>query len=252
MIYLGEKKVGSIYLGGKKLSKIYLGEKLVWEGYPEGHIIGTATEAGIDIQAGNFKVLGLQKEVSLSCTTDTNKRFDLDTSAYKVGYAPYFISSDDIVTIDSFKVTFYTSGFERVLIGCESLLRADVNGIRLVFAYNTGFVDGNKKIYMFDSLNGSDNLKFIKAGGLEWGKVESMELTFRNLPSLAELDLSGADFDNITIDRTCFSYNFGTVGTVVKVIGCSATTQNKILNALNTNNSGQTWVLNDGVITRTA
>lgn len=31
MIYLGEKKVGSIYLGDKKLSKIYLGEKLVWE-----------------------------------------------------------------------------------------------------------------------------------------------------------------------------------------------------------------------------
>ena len=40
MIYLGEKKVGTMYLGDKKLSKIYLGEKLVWEGYPEGHIIG--------------------------------------------------------------------------------------------------------------------------------------------------------------------------------------------------------------------
>lgn len=54
MIYLGEKKVGTMYLGDKKLSKIYLGEKLVWEGYPEGHIIGTATEAGIDIYTSRF------------------------------------------------------------------------------------------------------------------------------------------------------------------------------------------------------
>ena len=253
MIYLGEKKVGSIYLGDQKLSKIYLGEKLVWEGYPEGHIIGTATEAGIDIQTSSFCTRGSYEKLVLSCTTDTNKRFDLDTSAYDVGtYSVFFNGNYDIVTIDSFKVRFYTSSIIREIYGCNSLLRADVNGIKLLYTYYSGEVDGGRKIEMQSFLCGCYNLKYIKAGGLEWGKVERIILTFRNLPSLAELDLSGADFDNITIDRTCFSYNFGTVGTVVKVIGCSATTQNKILNALNTNNSGQTWVLNDGVITRTA
>ena len=40
MIYLGEKKVGTMYLGDKKLSKIYLGDKLVWEGCPEGYVVG--------------------------------------------------------------------------------------------------------------------------------------------------------------------------------------------------------------------
>lgn len=253
MIYLGEKKVGSIYLGDKKLSKIYLGEKLVWEGYPGGHIIGTATEAGIDIYTSRFYPRGSSEEVLLSCTTDTNKRFDLDTCAYDVGYSTFFQGNDDIVTIDSFKVRFYTSSIEREISDCNSLLRADVNGIKFLYTYitNPSIIDGDKKIEMQSFLYGCDNLKYIKAGGLEWGKVESIKLTFRNLPSLAELDLSGADFDNITIDRTCFAY-IGTVGTVVKVIGCSATTQNKILNALNTNNRGQTWVLKDGVITRTS
>lgn len=39
MIYLGDKKIGKVYLGDKKLSRIYLGDKLIWDGYPEGHII---------------------------------------------------------------------------------------------------------------------------------------------------------------------------------------------------------------------
>lgn len=36
MIYLGDKKAGTVYLGGKKLSKIYLGERLVWEEFTIG------------------------------------------------------------------------------------------------------------------------------------------------------------------------------------------------------------------------
>lgn len=54
MIYLGDKKVGSIYLGDKKLSKIYLGDKLVWEGYPSGHIIGTIANSST-LDTSNFQ-----------------------------------------------------------------------------------------------------------------------------------------------------------------------------------------------------
>ena len=46
MIYLEDKKAGSIYLGDKKLSKIYLGDKLVWEGCPEGYVVGELVHAG--------------------------------------------------------------------------------------------------------------------------------------------------------------------------------------------------------------
>ena len=44
MIYLGDKKIDTVYLGDKKLSKIYLGDKLVWEGCPEGYVIGELIE----------------------------------------------------------------------------------------------------------------------------------------------------------------------------------------------------------------
>lgn len=54
MIYLGDKKTGSIYLRDKKLSKIYLGNKLVWEGYPIGHIIGTIANSST-LDTSNFK-----------------------------------------------------------------------------------------------------------------------------------------------------------------------------------------------------
>ena len=95
-----------------------------------------------------------------------------------------------------------------------------------------------------------DNLERIIANRFDWSKVSRLTCCFYNLPQLKELDLSGTNFNSVAI-LSSFK-NIGSVGTVVKVIGCSATTQNKILNALNTNNSGQTWVLNDGVITRTA
>lgn len=87
---------------------------------------------------------------------------------------------------------------------------------------------------------------------MEWSKVKELYASFCNLPSLIELDLSGANFDNISSINSSVFKAIGKVGTIVKVSGCSETTQNKILNALNTNNSGQTWVLKDGVITRTA
>ena len=95
-----------------------------------------------------------------------------------------------------------------------------------------------------------DNLEKIIANRFDWSKVSRLASCFYDLPQLKELDLSGTNFNSVSI---LYSFiKIGSVGTVIKVTGCSETTQNKILNALNTNNSGQTWVLKDGVITRTA
>ena len=253
MIYLGDKKAGSVYLGDKKLSKIYLGEKLVWEGYPEGHIIGTAMYPGTSFSASSFYERGKTYATDLSCNADDNKKIDFDVSQYEVGSSRFFCGMTNIVSIDSFKVVEYTSSIFCEIYGCRDLERANINGFRIVVTYQNGVINNESKtIHIQFLFFDCPNLKYIKAGGFEWDKVSSIKGTFRNLPAIIELDLSGADFDNIDIDTSCFSYNFGTVGTVVKVIGCSSTTQNKILNALNTNNSGQTWVLKDGVITRTA
>lgn len=253
MIYLGEKKVGTMYLGDKKLSKIYLGEKLVWEGYPEGHIIGTSMYPGTSFSAKSFKERGKSYATDLRCNADANKKIDFDVSQYEVGSSQFFYGMTYIVSIDSFKVVEYIPHISCEIYGCRDLERANINGFRIVAAYYNGLIDNESKTISIQSfLCECPNLKYIQAGGFEWDKVSSIKDTFRNLPAIIELDLSGADFDGVDIEKNCFTYNFGTVGTVVKVIGCSATTQNKILNALNTNNSGQTWVLNDGVITRTA
>lgn len=253
MIYLGEKKVGTMYLGDKKLSKIYLGEKLVWEGYPEGHIIGTSMYPGTSFSAKSFNERGKSYATNLRCNADANKKIDFDVSQYEVGSSQFFYGMTYIVSIDSFKVVEYTDMIYREICECRNLERANINGFRIVVTYHNGVIDNESKTFpIWFFFYGCPNLKYIKAGGFEWDKVSSIKDSFRNLPAIIELDLSGADFDGVDIEKNCFTYNFGTVGTVVKVIGCSATTQNKILNALNTNNSGQTWVLKDGVITRTA
>lgn len=245
MIYLGEKKVGSIYLGGKKLSKIYLGEKLVWEGYPEGHIIGTATEAGIRINISSYYTAGYVKEDPIFYS-DSKKRFDMDFTAKGIGLnTMLFRYGGEVYSIDSFKVTISSYKIEWEIFYCPNLTRVNINGMKV----QSSNVQKTFNTYAF--IEGCDNLKYIKAGGVNWEQAESIGSTFSYLPSLLELDLSGANFNNTKINGTSF-LEIGTVGTVVKVIGCSATTQNKILNALNTNNSRQTWVLNDGVITRTA
>lgn len=244
MIYLGEKKVGSIYLGDKKFSKIYLGEKLVWEGYPEGHIIGTATEAGIYFDAFRYYTAGNVKE-GLRFYCDSKKRFDRDFTAKGIGPDTELFRTDKVYSIDSFKVTISSYAVKYEIFNCSNLTRVNINGMK---------VQSNNVRKTFDTytfIDACDNLKYIKAGGVNWEQAESIGMTFSNLPFLLELDLSGANFNNATIESNSF-WNIGTVGTVVKVIGCSSTTQNKILNALNTNNSGQTWVLKDGVITRTA
>lgn len=237
MIYLGDKKAGTVYLGDKKLSKIYLGEKLVWEGYPEGHIIGTATKAGATVQAKDYYTDN--GDVNLSCIADTNKRFDFPVPYIVQPGSRLFYWNYNVATIDSFKATFRDWSSSE-LYSCENLKKVKLNGIKFD---NSGF---SMSIW----LNSCNELQYIDARGVEWSKIGNIDNTFRSLPSLAELDLSGANFNNATFNSDNF-LDIGTVGTVVKVIGCSATTQNKILNALTTNNSSQTWELKNGIITRT-
>ena len=248
MIYLGEKKVGSIYLGGKKLSKIYLGEKLVWEGYPEGHIIGKATLANNYLEAHEFCDAKGNAQ-TLSCTSDANKKYDLDLTPFGgYGFASkIFYYDSQWATIDSFKVTMYVSSMNYEVYHCDSLTKINLNGIKFA-PRNTA--ENNSEIYL--SVIDCSKLEYIYAGGMEWSKVKGLYASFCNLPSLIELDLSGANFDNISSINSSVFEAIGKVGTIVKVSGCSETTQNKILNALNSNNRGQTWVLKDGVITRTS
>lgn len=235
MIYLGDKKAESIYLGDKKLSKIYLGERLVWEGYPEGHIIGTATNPGDTVTA--YRYYTNSTTVNLSCIADNNKRFDLPVPTLIDDGSRFFYWNSYVATVDSFKALFESwSSYE--LYCCSELKKVNLNGIKFT---NSGFS-------MSTWLNSCKKLQYIDAKGVEWSKIESIDNSFCSLPSLVELDLSGANLSQAGISN-CFS-EIGSVGTIVKVIGCSAKTQNKIRNALNANN-GQTWVLKDGVITRT-
>lgn len=247
MIYLGDKKAGSIYLGEKKLSKIYLGEKLVWEGYPEGHIIGKVTVANNNLQAYHFYDAKGNAQ-TLGCTSDANKKYDLDLTPFG-GYGDQsriFYYDSRYATIDSFKVTMYVSYMKYEVYHCDSLTKINLNGIKFA-PRNTA--ENNSNIYI--SVRDCSKLEYIYAGGMEWSKVKVLSSSFCNLPSLIELDLSGANFDNISsIDSSVFEA-IGKVGTIVKVSGCSETTQNKILNALNSNNSNQTWELKNGIITRT-
>ena len=248
MIYLEDKKAGSIYLGDKKLSKIYLGDKLVWEGYKKGHIVGKATVTNNDLQAHSFyDADGVSQ--TLSCTTDANKKYDLDLTPFG-GYgdqSKIFYWDSQWATIDSFKVTMYVSYVNLEVYHCNSLTKINLNGIKFV-PTNTG----RTKVDIYSSFRDCSKLEYIYAGGMEWDKVNELSSSFCNLPSLIELDLSGANFDNISSINSSVFEAIGKVGTIVKVLGCSENTQNRIFNALKVagNSNNQTWELKNGIITR--
>lgn len=248
MIYLGDKKAGTVYLGDKKLSKIYLGDKLVWEGYKKGHITGTG-RAGAVFSTVVFDLDGKRHDINTHI--DNNGKFDIDLS---FGILPDSVdlfglhSSLNVYTVDSFCVTITSKHSNSELSSffyiCNKLVSANISRIKITNPINL--------IDMFYSCS----VQYIYTKGFPWEKITTIKDCFKDLSNLKELDLSGANFDNTKIskrtylDSYCFQ-NIGSVGTIIKVIGCSATTQNKILDELFTNNPGQTWVLKDGVITRT-
>lgn len=252
MIYLGEKKAGAVYLGDKKLSKIYLGEKLVWEGYPEGHIIGTYLYSG---SSGSYAVIdrsGSRRTVFFDSKDSIKADLDLTQNGLggQISTDSNLFNDDSLfATVNSMKITLvqpnYYTNLYKLFYNCK-VTYVDVNSVKIIPSAKA--VSTNYFFYE------CDDLKTIKAGHFPWGKINSLFHCFNGLWSLELLDLSGADFSNVKFDGSSYYSSFknlGMVGTIVKVIGCSATTQNKILNALN-GNDGQTWVLKDGVITRTA
>lgn len=254
MIYLGEKKVGTMYLGDKKLSKIYLGDKLVWEGCPEGYVVGELVHAGDTTHVKipvKYNSTGTITDISVYLSSPSNStkfkaNFIYDDYKILCSNPSIFYSNRDIKKISDCNLTLYENPSSRGLISfiqnCGNLIYVNLNSCKIV----------PSEIFMElkSCFRSCDNLEKIIANRFDWSKVNMLTNCFYSLPQLKELDLSGTNFNSVLI-RYSFR-DFGSVGTVVKVIGCSATTQNKILNALNTNNSGQTWVLKDGVITRTA
>lgn len=247
MIYLSEKKAGSVYLGDKKLSKIYLGDKLVWEGYKKGHITGTG-RAGAVFSTVVFDLDGKRHDIDTHI--DNNGKFDIDLSFVIMPQSTnIFRNSKDVYTVDSFSVTitdnYSNSMLDTIFYSCQDLVSANISRIKVTTPI------GLESVFKYGSL------QYIYTKGFSWDKITSIRACFQNLYDLKELDLSGANFDNTKfvsysfLDEYCFK-DIGYVGTIIKVTGCSATTQNKILDELFTNNPGQTWVLKDGVITRTA
>lgn len=246
MIYLEDKKAGSIYLGDKKLSKIYLGDKLVWEGYKKGHIVGTG-KAGTDFSTTAFGLDGKRHDIVTHI--DNNGKFDIDLSfVFDPRYANIFRSNAYIYTVDSFSVTITSkssgSQLDASFYNCSNLISANISRIKVTNAI------GLSSIFYRSSV------QYIYTKGFPWDKITTIENCFKDLPDLKELDLSGANFDNTEISIRSFvgSYCFkdiGSVGTIIKVIGCSETTQNKILSTLNNYNSSQKWELENGIITRT-
>lgn len=254
MIYLGEKKVGSIYLGGKKLSKIYLGDKLVWEGCPEGYVVGELVHAGdttyvkIPVKYNSTGTI-TDTNVCLSSPSNSTKfKANFIQDDYKIlCSAPViFDTNGDIKKISDCNLTLYenpaSKGFKYFIADCENLIYVNLNSCKIV--------PSAIAMDLKSCFRNCGNLEKIIANRFDWSKVSRVLSCFCDLPQLKELDLSGTNFNSVGI---LYSFRkIGSVGTVIKVTGCSKTTQNKILNALNTNNSGQTWVLKDGVITRTA
>lgn len=254
MIYLGEKKVGSIYLGDKKLSKIYLGEKLVWEGCPEGYVVGELVRAGaatcVKIPV-KYDSTGTITDMSVYLSSPSNStkfkaNFIVDDYKILCSTPVIFNGYRDIKKISDCNLTLYenpaSKGFNYFIANCENLIYVNLNSCKIVPSETA--MDFNS------CFKRCDNLEKIIANRFDWSKVSSLASCFYDLPQLKELDLSGTNFNSVDI---LYSFiKIGSVGTVIKVTGCSETTQNKILNALNTNNSRQTWVLKDGVITRTA
>lgn len=246
MIYLGDKKAGSICLGDKKLSKIYLGDKLVWEGYKKGHIVGTG-EAGTVFSTTVFGSDGKRHDIVTHI--DNNGKFDIDLSfVFGPRYSAIFCNNAHVYTVDSFSVTIAGNPSDSKLDGlfynCNHLISANISRIKV-----TNPIDLSAIFYR-------SSVQYIYTKGFPWDKITTIEYCFKELPNLKELDLSGANFDNVEISiRPYFgSYCFkdiGSVGTIIKVIGCSETTQNKILSTLNDCNTSQTWELKNGIITRT-
>lgn len=259
MIYLGEKKVGTMYLGGKKLSKIYLGEKLVWEGYPEGHIIGTGFWANKEETTHIINGRNIRNEFLMK--SDADKKFDFDFTGPdyngRLDFQPLlFQSTDFFATVTSMNVTLvqpnsYTN-VSGLFWASDHITYADINRAKIVLysGNELGTVGDN---YMF---NDCPRLETIKAGNFPWGKIGLLHECFRDIPNLQLLDLSGADLSHIPSDgfEYCFD-NIGVVGAVVKLTGCNYATKSAVLNALKENdgiNYDHTWTLSGDTITRTS
>ena len=254
MIYLGEKKVGTMYLGDKKLSKIYLGDKLVWEGCPEGYVVGELVHAGdityvkIPVKYNSTGTI-TDMHVRLSSPSNSTKfkaNFIVDDYKILCSTPVIFNGNRDIKKISDCNLTLYenpaSKGFYYFITNCENLIYVNLNSCKIV--------PSAIAMDLKSCFRNCGNLEKIIANRFDWSKVSRFLSCFCDLPQLKELDLSGTNFNSVGI---LYSFKkIGSVGTVIKVTGCSETTQNKILNALNSNNSGQTWVLKDGVITRTA
>lgn len=254
MIYLGEKKVGTMYLGDKKLSKIYLGDKLVWEGCPEGYVVGELVHAGDTTYVKTsvkYDSTGTITDMNVCLSSPSNStkfkvNFIYDDYKILCSGPVIFDTNRDIKKISDCNLTLYenpsSKGLKYFTAYCANLIYVNLNSCKIVPSETA--MDFNS---CFRYCN---NLEKIIANRFDWSKVSRLACCFYDLPQLKELDLSGTNFNSVSI---LYSFKrIGSVGTVIKVTGCSETTQNKILNALNTNNSGQTWVLKDGVITRTA
>ena len=257
MIYLGEKKVGTMYLGDKKLSKIYLGEKLVWEGYPEGHIIGTGFWANKEESANIINGIGDPKEFLMK--SDADKKFDFDFTNYngRLGIQPLlFQNTDFFATITSMDVTLVQLDSHTNVSGLfqnlDHITYADINRAKIVLDSGNEFGTVGDS-YMF---NNCPCLETIKAGNFSWGKIDFLYECFRDIPNLKLLDLSGADLSHISSDYFQDSfYNIGVVGAVVKLTGCNYATKSAVLKALKENdgiNYGHTWTLSGDTITKTS
>ena len=256
MIYLGDKKIGKVYLGDKKLSRIYLGDKLIWDGYPEGHIIGTTdfindTAIHLADTTGDYTIKKLDGTTYDLTTVSSEKRpFDFDLSEGVASNSSFFCNKRNITSVKSFKITIHSNSSDsdinniRILFFmCPDLTYVNINGIK---------ISGVNITTAYSICNMCDSLEIIEAGRFPWNKINSVGSCFSSLPKLKVLNLSGANFDNVGIIYSF--YNIGSIGTIVKVVGCSETTQNKILTALNStlgSDDNWTWELKDGIITRT-
>lgn len=259
MIYLGEKKVGSIYLGDKKLSKIYLGEKLVWEGYPEGHIIGTYLWANSEFTAGAVNMNGIR--IRIPVKSDADKKFDIDFTGSefngRLSMQPIlFQSVSDFASVTSMNVTLvqvdtYTS-VSGLFWATENLTYVDINSVKLALHERNTIGSVNLRY----SFNDCKDLENIKAGNFPWGKIGFLYECFRDIPNLQLLDLSGADLSHISSDNFRHSFNnIGVVGAVVKLTGCNYATKRAVLKVLKENdgiNYDHTWTLSGDTITRTS
>lgn len=275
MIYLGDKKAGSICLGDKKLSKIYLGDKLVWEGYPEGHIIGTiANSSTLDPStfANNdliFTVVSSDKQSTsqgnVKCTLLKNSKGEYKRELHTLNY--YFdadlskvngtienilwsnLSSTRLLpeNIISMKVTLANTIADNDLNNFCNRCDFDyinVNGVKLNYANSVSLVN---------SFSECSKLTELKAGNFPWNKFTKFENVFYQLPNLLLLDLSGANFDNININDDGNNFRGFQIGAKIIMNGCSPTTIINITrNVRNHNAYTERWKLIGSVFTRTA